>query len=206
MSLLLFGLFSYLQYITNNTKNNNILNKINYENIYEYNNSTILFCENNNVIIDNEMIMDSHIFFTKCNKIETKNEIEIENEIKNEIRNKIRNKIKNQIQIQNKIRINYWNMFRNIFSTIYFILYNTLLICFYARKYSRNIIDELTTRIKYNNELDNCIICFDKFNLDSDIRKLKVCSHVYHELCIKEWIINYNKSTCPMCRKCLGCN
>ena len=64
----------------------------------------------------------------------------------------------------------------------------------------RNIIEKNTEKIKYNKELDICTICFDDYNYLSDIRKLRNCRHNYHEKCIKEWIVTYDKNDCPICR------
>jgi hypothetical protein len=64
----------------------------------------------------------------------------------------------------------------------------------------RNIIKKNTTKIKYDKELDICTICFDEYDYYSDIRKLINCRHNYHEKCIKEWIVTYNKNDCPVCR------
>ncbi len=67
--------------------------------------------------------------------------------------------------------------------------------------YKKEFIDNLTFKINYNVTLDNCIICFNNFEINDDIRKLNICTHIYHKKCIKEWIINYNKSSCPLCRQ-----
>ena len=47
-------------------------------------------------------------------------------------------------------------------------------------------------------EIDNCIICSDKFQKESEVSQLK-CKHVFHSKCIKEW--GHYNPTCPLCKK-----
>ena len=42
-----------------------------------------------------------------------------------------------------------------------------------------------------------CPICFEKIG---PVKCHIGCSHAFHEECIKTWIINNNKTTCPICR------
>ena len=44
---------------------------------------------------------------------------------------------------------------------------------------------------------EKCSICLD--NIDKAVATL--CSHIFHEACIKEWAINSNN--CPVCRQCV---
>jgi hypothetical protein len=48
---------------------------------------------------------------------------------------------------------------------------------------------------------EQCIICLEYFLKDEFITTLS-CSHVFHSLCLKEWILR--KTTCPLCRSNIG--
>jgi len=43
-----------------------------------------------------------------------------------------------------------------------------------------------------------CSICISNFTDDNF--KLNKCNHVFHKKCISEWVISYNKNSCPLCR------
>lgn len=47
-----------------------------------------------------------------------------------------------------------------------------------------------------------CSICLDDFN-DKDLVYLLECKHLFHKICIDEWLTKYNYN-CPICRKKLG--
>ena len=97
-------------------------------------------------------------------------------------------------------KINYKKTFNLIFFKLYICVYNLfLLYCYNNCKIIR--INDITIKIKNNPQLDICSICHNNYNDYDDIRKLKKCVHVYHEKCIRQWIINYNNKTCPICRK-----
>ena len=54
---------------------------------------------------------------------------------------------------------------------------------------------------KYDNQQiveTNCSICLTDFINGDDVRKFQ-CNHVFHQLCIDNWLHLYN--TCPMCRQ-----
>jgi hypothetical protein len=83
---------------------------------------------------------------------------------------------------------------------IFICFYNLLLLyCYKNCKIIR--INDITIKIKNNSELDICSICYNNYNDYDDIRKLKKCFHVYHDKCIRKWLINYNNKKCPICRK-----
>ncbi len=44
----------------------------------------------------------------------------------------------------------------------------------------------------------DCIICLDDNNIDIEIQL--ECNHKFHEKCLKYWIIDYENTTCPICR------
>lgn len=49
-----------------------------------------------------------------------------------------------------------------------------------------------------NDDLDlECPICYENIG---DIKCHIGCNHYFHETCIKTWIIDQNKVTCPICR------
>lgn len=51
---------------------------------------------------------------------------------------------------------------------------------------------------KTNNDPDlECPICFEKIG---DTSCFIGCDHAFHEDCIKKWIIEQQKTTCPICR------
>lgn len=68
----------------------------------------------------------------------------------------------------------------------------------YTIKYEKLKLDEYSEQIEYVS--DNCSICLNEYTTQDTIRKLNVCSHIYHETCIDEWIGKFNNNTCPMCR------
>jgi hypothetical protein len=53
----------------------------------------------------------------------------------------------------------------------------------------------------------DCSICYNEFNDNEDILKLK-CKHIYHSECIRKWAST--SSTCPICRyniiECKNCD
>jgi hypothetical protein len=96
----------------------------------------------------------------------------------------------------------------NIHDNISYILYISILFISYlvlSDEYNRLYIikhekklDEYSVQIEYVS--DNCSICLNEYTTQDIIRKLNVCSHIYHENCIDEWIGKFNNDTCPMCR------
>ena len=66
------------------------------------------------------------------------------------------------------------------------------------------IFNQITTKIYYDSNLDICSICYNTYNFNTKICKIIKCNHIYHEDCIKEWIIEYNKKTCPLCRSIIN--
>jgi hypothetical protein len=97
-------------------------------------------------------------------------------------------------------KINFKKIFDLIFFKLFIFAYNSLLLyCYNNCKIIR--INDITIKIKNNPQLDICSICHNNYNDYDDIRKLKKCFHVYHDKCIRQWIINYDNKTCPICRK-----
>jgi len=55
-------------------------------------------------------------------------------------------------------------------------------------------------KISNTDNTDNaCSICLE--DVSNDCFCFKDCRHVYHDNCIKTWIITDPSSTCPLCRK-----
>ena len=46
---------------------------------------------------------------------------------------------------------------------------------------------------------DNCIICFEKINSNSNKCTLLSCHQCFHDDCLRKWF--KTNSSCPMCRK-----
>jgi hypothetical protein len=44
-----------------------------------------------------------------------------------------------------------------------------------------------------------CVICMDRFNNYADMSVCE-CGHVFHQVCIKDWLAVDVESTCPQCR------
>eukprot|EP01083_Nonionella_stella_P228202 808937_1 len=44
-----------------------------------------------------------------------------------------------------------------------------------------------------------CSICCNEFKLGGDATMLDPCKHIFHDLCILQWL--KNNCTCPLCRK-----
>ena len=51
---------------------------------------------------------------------------------------------------------------------------------------------------RYENNAE-CSICLDNLDSLKKCIKLKVCNHIFHEVCIKEYFLF--KRICPLCRK-----
>jgi len=51
-------------------------------------------------------------------------------------------------------------------------------------------------------ESPQCSICLDDFDEATPFLKTKVCAHLFHKECLKNWL-QVNR-TCPLCRKDLG--
>ena len=60
-------------------------------------------------------------------------------------------------------------------------------------------IDKLPTSIIKEELDDNCSICFDKIELETEIYQIK-CNHKFHKNCLRPHLLNYN-NRCPVCRK-----
>ncbi|KAH1045815.1 hypothetical protein J1N35_036599 [Gossypium stocksii] len=60
------------------------------------------------------------------------------------------------------------------------------------------------TVVQYKNEegteshCTECVICLEEFKDGDSCRVLTKCNHLYHQLCIDEWLAK--NSRCPLCR------
>ena len=70
-----------------------------------------------------------------------------------------------------------------------------------------NKLIELIEEKPYEKKLDpfklpECVICFEEFQLGVPVRKIPICSHVFHSKCIDEWfmakMVDINHK-CPLC-------
>lgn len=48
-------------------------------------------------------------------------------------------------------------------------------------------------------ELNDCVVCFEKIQIDEQVSYNPGCLHVLHKKCMAEWL-DYS-STCPLCRQ-----
>merc|ERR1711884_670217 len=48
-----------------------------------------------------------------------------------------------------------------------------------------------------------CSICICEFENRQDIRVLPRCGHVFHDDCIKPWLLERNRNSCPLCQVCV---
>ncbi|CAI2371078.1 unnamed protein product [Moneuplotes crassus] len=52
-------------------------------------------------------------------------------------------------------------------------------------------------------EQENCVICLEEFNMDSNVCITRECSHTFHINCLKEWYCNIKNDEhliCPHCK------
>ncbi len=63
---------------------------------------------------------------------------------------------------------------------------------------SRRQIDAATTVFQNNNLSENCAICLDTIQENTNVRKINHCGHTFHKRCIDTWLsVNVR---CPVCR------
>ena len=47
---------------------------------------------------------------------------------------------------------------------------------------------------------NNCSICFDDYETNKVIRKISRCGHLFHSICLENWIAkNIKEPRCPLC-------
>ena len=99
---------------------------------------------------------------------------------------------------------NKYNIFIYVMNKLIIFLGHCLIIFIYIKnnqtKNKMIVFNNITKRIVYDSNIDECSICYVDYKFHSKIRKIIKCSHIYHEDCIKEWIIEYDNKTCPLCR------
>ncbi len=57
--------------------------------------------------------------------------------------------------------------------------------------------DEVVTRACLEDDI--CTVCIQELISESRIRKITVCGHLFHDVCITQWLVG-NSMTCPICR------
>jgi hypothetical protein len=78
-------------------------------------------------------------------------------------------------------------------------------VCYFAPSEGRGSTPaayELPSPQKYDGKsVEECPICLGEIVPESSIvQRMPVCEHFYHSDCIREWLVNRGKSTCPLCR------
>ena len=74
------------------------------------------------------------------------------------------------------------------------------------QKITKETIEEYTDTLTYNKidsnkyKIDSCSICKIPFEDNNYIRVLN-CEHFFHKDCIDQWLLNYNNTCCPICKK-----
>jgi len=105
-------------------------------------------------------------------------------------------------KIKKEINIKY--LFIYIYNKLLIFLGHNLMIFLFIKnqeiKNETLILNQITKRVNYDINFDECSICYTNYKFYSRIRKIIKCPHIYHEDCIKKWIIEYNNKTCPLCR------
>nr|XP_009759745.1 PREDICTED: RING-H2 finger protein ATL60-like [Nicotiana sylvestris] len=65
----------------------------------------------------------------------------------------------------------------------------------------RRSIRKLIMGLSDGKETLECAICISEFKYGDKGRKLKSCSHMFHENCLEKWLMHgKGQSTCPLCR------
>ena len=62
-------------------------------------------------------------------------------------------------------------------------------------------LTQYTTLKTYDpdDDSDSCVICRETFANDDILRKITVCSHIFHHKCVDTWFNSHSLS--PICRK-----
>lgn len=74
------------------------------------------------------------------------------------------------------------------------------------QKITKETIEEYTNTLTYNKidsnkyKIDSCSICKIPFEDNNYIRVLN-CEHFFHKDCIDQWLLNYDNTCCPICKK-----
>ena len=50
-----------------------------------------------------------------------------------------------------------------------------------------------------NDEPIECAVCISKLEEGEEIRKLRICNHTFHMVCVDSWL-QQDCATCPLCR------
>jgi len=154
-----------------------------------YLNITPIICHNNNLLINNILTNNIPInyYYIKNISINYIDDIHI-----------------NHINTSKREIYSIYHIFSYCITQTILILSNIIIIYIFKKVrdlWSKKlIINQTMIKIDYNINLGVCSICYDNYIYSSNIRKIIRCNHNYHEKCIQEWIITYNKKNCPLCR------
>lgn len=61
-----------------------------------------------------------------------------------------------------------------------------------------SLFETLPKRKITNLTTEECPICCESYNIDDTVTTIP-CFHNFHDSCIRKWIVDQNKSTCPVC-------
>jgi len=154
-----------------------------------YLNITPIICYNNNLLINNILTNNIPINYYYINNIPI---------------NYIESIPVGHINTSKRENYLIYNIFTFCFNQMILIFVNIMIIYILKKliniKNKQLIINQIIIKIDYNTDLDICSICYENYTYYSNIQKIIKCNHNYHEKCIKEWIITYDKKNCPLCR------
>jgi hypothetical protein len=55
-------------------------------------------------------------------------------------------------------------------------------------------------KIRDNDTIETCTICYQEFIKNEYYRKLDKCGHIFHKKCIDKWFFINQDCECPLCR------
>jgi len=47
----------------------------------------------------------------------------------------------------------------------------------------------------------SCSICITNFEEGEEVLLLPQCGHIFHHACIREWLVEQDRETCPLCQR-----
>ncbi|KAL5106845.1 hypothetical protein TcWFU_005341 [Taenia crassiceps] len=53
--------------------------------------------------------------------------------------------------------------------------------------------------VNEDNKLSECVICMCEYEVGDELRKMPMCSHIFHRACIDDWLTR--SLTCPSCQQ-----
>ena len=156
---------------------------------------------------------DNKIIFDETNS-EEEDSSDIEAQPQRYIINTEKDYIENNSEEENENNNDDINIIYDIVNNINLLAERTNTIAFSIQQYLQNnlissnienVLNNLSDicfkNKEKNKENDKCPICFENF-LENEKIKMTNCFHLFHYLCIKQWIIIKSESPdCPICRR-----